>query len=656
MAIAHLPSVKTAIVSVIGNFDSPTVSTARQARQAVMILPSILIVDDEPNNFDVVEALLGDHNYELNYAANGEDAIASLDVYHPDLILLDVMMPGLDGVQVCQKIKAMEQWQAVPIIMVTAVSTKEDLSYCLQTGADDFISKPINALELRARVGSMLRIKRQYDALQTALKRQEALEAERIELLQSRNIKLEQKIEDRTLALKQTAEQMRYNALHDPLTHLANRTLMMERITAAIERVQRRELYRYAILFIDLDRFKVINDSLGHLVGDRLLMIIAQQLKAYLRAEDTIARFGGDEFVILLDDINSPQNAIQIAERILADCQTPLMLDDYQLFIGMSIGVVVDTAHYTDASELIRDADLAMYRAKAKGKNLHQVFDAQMHIQALHRLTLESDLRKAIEREEFQVYYQPIMDIFKNQLVGFEALIRWVHPTRGFVSPGEFVPVAEETGLVSAIDRWVSHTACWQLAQWQAKFPCCKDLKISLNLSAQDLQNPHLLKEIDELAQRSGLSYRHIALEITESMLIEDVGNTINLLTELKARNLQISIDDFGTGYSSLNYLHRLPADTLKIDQTFVSQMCNDHRNHQVVNTIITLGQQLEMTVVAEGVETVEQLQQLQQLGCQFAQGYLFARPMPAAEIETHFLRHAAELQPLVFVSSAVAD
>jgi PleD family two-component response regulator len=232
-----------------------------------MTLPSILIVDDEPNNFDVVEALLGDHNYELNYAASGEDAIASLDVYHPDLILLDVMMPGLDGVQVCQQIKAMEQWQAVPIIMVTAVSTKEDLSYCLKTGADDFISKPINALELRARVGSMLRIKRQYDALQAALKRQEALEAEKIELLQSRNSQLEEKIEHRTLALKQTAEQMQYNALHDPLTHLANRTLMMERVTAAIERVQSGEAYRYAILFIDLDRFKVINDSLGHLVG-----------------------------------------------------------------------------------------------------------------------------------------------------------------------------------------------------------------------------------------------------------------------------------------------------------------------------------------------------------------------------------------------------
>ena len=235
-------------------------------------------------------------------------------------------------------------------------------------------------------------------------------------------------------------------------------------------------------------------------------MIIAQQLKAYLRAEDTIARFGGDEFVILLDDINSPQNAIQIAERILADCQTPLMLDDYQLFIGMSIGVVVDTAHYTDASELIRDADLAMYRAKAKGKKTCIRF---LMPKCISRPCTVSPWKaicaKAIEREEFQVYYQPIMDIFKNQLVGFEALIRWVHPTRGFVSPGEFVPVAEETGLVSAIDRWVSHTACWQLAQWQAKFPCCKDLKISLNLSAQDLQNPHLLKEIDELAQRSGL-------------------------------------------------------------------------------------------------------------------------------------------------------
>jgi PleD family two-component response regulator len=228
-----------------------------------MTPPSILIVDDEPNNFDVVEALLGDQNFELNYAASGEDAIASLKIYHPDLILLDVMMPGLDGVQVCQRIKAMEQWQAIPIIMVTAVSSKEDLSYCLQTGADDFISKPLNALELRARVGSMLRIKRQYDALQAALRRQEALEAERVELLQSRNSQLEQQIERRTLALKQTAEQMRYNAFHDPLTNLANRTLMIERIGEAIARFQNGEAYRYAVLFIDLDRFKFVSAKSG---------------------------------------------------------------------------------------------------------------------------------------------------------------------------------------------------------------------------------------------------------------------------------------------------------------------------------------------------------------------------------------------------------
>jgi predicted signal transduction protein with EAL and GGDEF domain len=384
-------------------------------------------------------------------------------------------------------------------------------------------------------------------------------------------------------------------------------------------------------------------------------VIIAQQLKAYLRAEDTIARFGGDEFVILLDDIDNPQNAIQIAERILSDCQTPLMLDGYQLFIGMSIGVVVDTAHYTDASELIRDADIAMYRAKANGKNLYQVFDAAMHTQALRRLTLESDLRKAIEREEFQVYYQPVMDILCNQLVGFEALIRWHHPTRGFVSPGEFVPVAEETGLIAAIDQWVSHTACEQLARWQKKFPLCQNLRISINLSAQDLQNPHLLTEIDTLVRNSGLSNHHITLEITESMLIEDVSKTINLLTQLKAKNLQISIDDFGTGYSSLNYLHCLPADTLKIDRSFVSQMCEDHRNHQVVNTIITLGQQLGMAVVAEGVETPEQLQRLQQLGCQFAQGYLFARPVSAEDVETLFLMKQS-LQTKMAVASLPAN
>ena len=244
------------------------------------------------------------------------------------------------------------------------------------------------------------------------------------------------------------------------------------------------------------------------------------------------------------------------------------------------------------------------------------------------------------------------MDIFHNQLIGFEALIRWRHPKRGFVSPGEFVPVAEETGLVAAIDRWVSHTACQQLANWQAQFLAGQTLKISINLSAQDLQNPNLLQDIDALIRTSGLSGGSITLEITESMLIEDVSKTIDLLTQLKSRNLQISIDDFGTGYSSLNYLHRMPADNLKIDRTFVSQMRDDHRNQQVVNTIITLGKQLGMAVVAEGVETPKQLKHLRQLGCQFAQGYLFAHPMPAAEIELSYLKDPPQLEPVTLPSA----
>ncbi len=604
-----------------------------------MSAASILIIDDEPDNFDVIEALLATQGYELHYAAGGETAIASLHTFHPDVILLDVMMPDIDGIEVCRRIKAMPEWQAVPVIMVTALSSKDDLARCLQAGAEDFVSKPVNGVELRARLQSMLRIKQQYDQLQASLQRQAALEAEKIELLENRNSELEQKVQERTAELKAAADLVMYNALHDPLTDLPNRTLLMERIEVAIAQAKQSDGYRYAVLFLDLDRFKVINDSLGHLVGDKLLQIIAQRLAGYLRDVDVVARLGGDEFVILLDGIAGQAPVIDLVDRILNDCQTPFLLDGYELFIGISIGVVLGNRDYGQPSDLIRDADIAMYRAKAQGTNSYKVFDANMHTQALKRLTLESDLRHALEQQEFRVYYQPIIDILRDRLVGFEALVRWQHPTRGFVSPVDFVPIAEETGLIVAIDSWVFRTTCIQLADWKKRFPHRLPLKISTNLSAQDLRKPNLIEEIDQVCQEMGLVGSDIALEITESLLIEDINKTIGLLTELKERQIYLSIDDFGTGYSSLNYLHRLPADTLKIDRSFVGQMQEGNRNYQVVSTIITLSDKLGLGVVAEGVETPQQLSWLQQLNCEFGQGYLFSKPLPADEIEELFLK-----------------
>ncbi|UKO99552.1 EAL domain-containing protein [Nostoc sp. UHCC 0870] len=438
---------------------------------------------------------------------------------------------------------------------------------------------------------------------------------------------------------KEAEAQLLYNALHDSLTNLPNRNLLMERLELAINRAKRIENYHFAVLFLDMDRFKIINDSLGHLAGDELLNMIAQKLKSKIRAMDLAARLGGDEFVILVESVEGIEEAVAVATRILAEFQAPLILNGHEVFITTSIGIVLGTASYHQASDLIRDSDLAMYRAKAQGKSCYKIFDAQMHIQAVTRLNLESDLRKALEREEFIVYYQPILDINSNHLVGVEALVRWQHPTRGFISPGDFIPIAEETGLIVPLDNWVLQTACQQMANWKQQFDSKLALKVSVNLSVQDICKATLVKDVEEILTQAGLDGHSLSLEITESILIENITETIIVLEELKTLGIKISIDDFGTGYSSLNYLHRLPADTLKIDRSFINHIQEGTRNYQVIKTIIALSNQLGLAVVAEGIEMQEQLQRLKQLGCEFGQGYLFSKPLPAHEIEILLLK-----------------
>ena len=445
--------------------------------------------------------------------------------------------------------------------------------------------------------------------------------------------------------IKQVQAQLSHNALHDPLTGLPNRSLLLERIDLAIQRSQRLQDHQYALLFLDLDRFKVINDSLGHAVGDQLLIEIAQRLKTHLRTIDLVARLGGDEFVILLENIHTTEEVVQIAERILADGRNPFTLDGHDIFTSFSIGIVMGKAQYQQASDLIRDADIAMYRAKAKALNSYKFFDADMHVQVLQRMTLETDLRRALDHQEFTPYYQPIFNLTNQRLVGFEALIRWQHPTQGLIPPDQFIPIAEETGLVVAIDAWMLRQACQQMAIWQDQFAVHFPLKVNVNLSAQDLRKPSLIADIDQILKDTGLSGNLITLEITERMVIADIEQTIAVLAQLQARQINISIDDFGTGYSSLSYLHRLPVHSLKIDSSFVSQMQSDRRNYQIVSTIIALSRQLSLTTVAEGIETVQQLQSLQQLGCQFGQGYLLASPHSVHDIETHFLSQNSALE-----------
>ncbi|MBD1911420.1 EAL domain-containing protein [Leptolyngbya sp. FACHB-16] len=431
---------------------------------------------------------------------------------------------------------------------------------------------------------------------------------------------------------KQAEHQLIYNALHDALTDLPNRALLMQRLELAIQRQRMNADYCFAVLFLDLDRFKVINDSLGHLVGDELLISVAQTLQQILRPVDLAARLGGDEFVILLDDVAQNSTIVDVAERILAALRSPLAMESREVVLSASIGIVIGSSQYIEASDLLRDADIAMYRAKAQGKSRYVIFDAAMHAQMLKQMQLENDLRKALERQEFVLHYQPIVKVATGHLVGFEALVHWNHPVQGFTGPAAFIPLLEETGLIVPLDIWVMGEACRQLAVWQQKFPQWSALRMSVNLSAQDLYNPLLLDHIDAILAETQIPSRCLTLEITESMLIADITTTIEVLTQIQVRGVHISIDDFGTGYSSLNYLHRLPVDALKIDRSFVLQMQEDSKNCQIAATIIALSHQLGLEAIAEGIETLQQLAQIQAMGCEMGQGYLFSRGLPAGK------------------------
>ncbi|MGB0561889.1 MAG: sensor domain-containing protein [Spirulinaceae cyanobacterium] len=432
--------------------------------------------------------------------------------------------------------------------------------------------------------------------------------------------------------------QLKHKALHDGLTNLPNRTLLIERLELALHRLQRSPQHQFAVLFLDLDRFKVINDSLGHLAGDQLLMGVAQKLQRTVQATDLVVRLGGDEFVVLLEEVQGIEPVIRVAEAIFARLKRPLRIEGRTVYTTASIGIVVGSPKYTDASQLLRDADIAMYRAKTNGKARYEIFDVQMHQQALERLHLENDLRRAIERQEFVLYYQPIVALDSQALIGFEALLRWQHPIQGLKSPDSFIKIAEETGLITHIDMWALDVACRQLKTWQTGLPTLRPLRMSVNLSAHDLRRADLLDQVDRILTETQLSQDALNLEITESMLIDDIEATIATLEQFRARGIQVSIDDFGTGYSSLSYLHRLPVASLKVDRSFVNEMLKGKRNRQIVETIIAMSNHLELKAIAEGIETEEQLDHLRTLGYQFGQGYFFAKPLSpdAAESLLH--------------------
>ena len=436
--------------------------------------------------------------------------------------------------------------------------------------------------------------------------------------------------------LKEAEKQIYHQAFHDNLTNLPNRALFMEHLLMSIKRGKRRKNYFFAVIYLDIDRFKLVNDSLGHNLGDKLLVEFASRIQDSLRDVDTLARFGGDEFVILLEDIEDENYAVLIAERLQKSLIPPFEIKGNDIYAPASFGIVLNTKIYDDPEIIIRNADAAMYHAKEKGRSQFKIFDKTLHEKALSLLQIETDLRKAIENKEFDLYYQPIVSLDNISILGFEALIRWNHPTRGLVYPDSFIPVAEETGLIIPIGRWVLKKACRDLRRWDEQLESKLPLFMSVNISSKQFLRPSLIDDIKAILDETGLSPDKLKLEITETALMEDVHETIPLIQRLKDLGVQIVIDDFGTGYSSMSYLQQLPIDTLKVDQSFISRIenSNDDENRSIVETIVSLALKLGLKVVAEGVETNKQHSVLSQMNCQMAQGYLFSRPLKKEKMD----------------------
>ncbi|MCT7990086.1 two-component system response regulator [Laspinema olomoucense] len=594
------------------------------AEPVQMLQKDILIVDDTQDNLRYLATILTEEGYKVRKALNGQMALKACRIVVPDLILLDIMMPDMTGYQVCEILKANEATREVPVIFLSALDDAFDKVKAFNVGGIDYISKPFQLEEVLARIQTQLLRRDAELKIQQLNAELETRVQERTLQLEQSNQELIQEIKER----KQLQERLLHLALHDPLTNLPNRVLFMERLDQAIAFRKANPHYQFAVLFLDCDRFKVVNDSLGHLVGDELLIAIGKRLQSSLREEDTLARLGGDEFAILVEELPTLDRAQSIADRILNSLTEPFQLSRYEVFINASIGITLGSFYHEKPEYLLRDADTAMYRAKALGKGQYYIFDPAMHDEALNRLQLENDLRRAVERQEFKVYYQPIISLTTGKIYGFEALVRWQHPTRGFISPIDFIPVAEETGLIASIDLWVLQESVRQLQAWQHQNLINDKVTCSVNLSARHFLQFSFIQHLRELLEATQINPQMIKLEITESAIANKNQATLDILHQIRDCHIELSIDDFGTGYSSLSYLEEFPVNVLKIDRSFIKRIDDPEHQCGLVPGIIGIAHTMGMIAIAEGVETPIQLEKLRGLGCDFAQGYLFSKPL----------------------------
>jgi len=682
---------------------------------------TLLVVDDEEFNRDVLSRRLSRAGYNVECAASGPQAIQAIETKMIGAVLLDIMMPGMSGLEVLKALRVAHSPSQLPVIMVSSLHDSEQIAEALNAGANDYITKPVDFPVAVARIKTQLSRRRAEEALRQNEERYalamrgsreglwdwdfladqvryseewkdllgfaeneisdsprewlgriheedrphvEAALAERKATRNSADFSSEHRIQHKSgdyrwvlcrgaivraadgspVRMVGSMSDITPSKAFDSLTGLPNRISFVDKLTKLLQETAADQRHSFALLFLDLDRFKVVNDSLGHVAGDQLLQAVARRLEASVhfrrqyRSIDDLARFGGDEFAVLLTELKDPLDSVTVARRILDRIRAPFEVEGRELFANASIGIAVGDAIYTTAAEVLRDADAAMYRAKAAGGGRYQLFDATLRADALERLELENDLGQALERKELALHYQPKVHLETGRTMGFEALLRWRHPTKGLISPIKFIPLAEDTGAIIPIGAWVLHEAAAQLARWQARFPQEQPLTMSLNVSVKQLWHSDFVGLVRQVLSKTGINPATLQLEVTESVLMQAEEAAYKVFRELKQLGVILDVDDFGTGYSSLNRLDRYPFDSIKIDRTFVLRLHQDARSTEVIRGITMLAKSLNLNITAEGIETQEDADTLVGLGCQYGQGYLYSRPLSAEEIERNIL------------------
>ena len=589
----------------------------------------LLIVDDVSDNRTLLKRRFERRGFEVVEADSGFAAIELIGKEPFDLVLLDVMMPEIDGIETLKRIRRQKSASALPVIMVTAKTGSNDIVDALELGANDYVTKPVDFAVAFARVNTQISRKRAEQ--QVALANEELRKANqdlehRVEERTSRLVDANQRLKVEIASREESQARSQYLAHHDSLTGLGNRLLFKEQLEEALRDVSATP-HPLAILFLDLDGFKAVNDTLGHSIGDLLLKSIATNIRNILQQTDRIARLGGDEFAILQTSAPQPSSSIALAERLIEIIGQSCSIDGHDVTVGASVGIAVACPGDTNSESFIKSADLAMYSAKSDGRGTYRMFDPEMDAIVQARRVLERDMRTALALDGFRLYYQPLINLQTQKVTAFEALMRWQHPARGQVPPSEFIPIAEETGLIIQLGEWALRQACAEATEWP------DGISVSVNLSPLQFSKGNLVSTVVSALASSGLPASRLELEITESVLLEQSERNIATLNQLRELGVRISMDDFGTGYSSIGYLRSFPFDKIKIDQSFVRDLLVDEGSLAIVRAIAGLGVSFGMTTTAEGVETVEQMRRLDLEGCTEVQGYLFSKPVPANEV-----------------------